>query len=478
MIMPGKDETNRMKNPPMPDSSPDGREHAAEDEQWVRGRGTPMQYQGVSRRTLLKDGVAALAGLTVLRAAGPAHAFPGNSGEGDAIAWDDAQPDPEHAMAQPGEEVIPWVDQPAENPVPDNVGNLLVWEALDSWLTPADNFFFVNHYGQPNGLDEAMWRVDIGGLVARPQSLTLAYLKTRPRHEVNFTLECSGNTGLNFFIGGIGNARWAGARLAPLLEEAGVLEQGSEVIFWGADQGTVTIRDNSGVVSGGQTGAVEPDAGGALDLTITEQFARSMSLDEALNRDNLLCYEMNGKPLPPANGFPVRLIAPGWYGVANVKWLTRIEVVDHRYAGRFMARDYVTIREEQRGGETVWTFTTVSHDRLKSAPAKVTRRGDGYTIRGAAWGAPIAAVEVQIDNGPWMAARLYVPPPRRKESRGYAWRFWRFDWGAPASGEHKITSRAFDVDGNMQPAPNDPFLASKRTYWESNGHITRRVIIP
>jgi DMSO/TMAO reductase YedYZ molybdopterin-dependent catalytic subunit len=180
--MPGKDETNKMKNPPMPDSSPDGREHAAEDEQWVRGRGTPVQYQGVSRRTLLKDGVAALAGLTVLRVAGPTHAFPGNSGEGDAIAWDDAQPDPEHAMAHPGEEVIPWVDQPAENPVPDNVGNLLVWEALDSWLTPADNFFFVNHYGQPNGLDEAMWRVDIGGLVARPQSLTLAYLKTRPRH--------------------------------------------------------------------------------------------------------------------------------------------------------------------------------------------------------------------------------------------------------------------------------------------------------
>ena len=77
---------------------------------------------------------------------------------------------------------------------------------------------------------------------------------------------------------------------------------------------------------------------------------------------------------PPANGFPVRLIAPGWYGVANVKWLTRIEVVDQRYANRFMARDYVSIREQQRDGETVWTFTTVSHDRLKSAPAKVTRR--------------------------------------------------------------------------------------------------------
>ena len=91
-----------------------------------------------------------------------------------------------------------------------------------------------------------------------------------------------------------------GARLAPLLEEAGVLEQGTEVVFWGADSAAVTIRDDSGIVSGGQTGVVEPDAGGGLDLTITEQFARSMSLGEALHRDNLLCYEMNGEPLPPA----------------------------------------------------------------------------------------------------------------------------------------------------------------------------------
>ena len=87
-------------------------------------------------------------------------------------------------------------------------------------------------------------------------------------------------------------------------EEAGVLDEATEVVFWGVDRGTVTIRDNSGIVSGGQTGTVEPDAEGGLDLTITEQFARSMSLEEALNRDNLLCYEMNGEPLPPENGFP------------------------------------------------------------------------------------------------------------------------------------------------------------------------------
>ncbi len=304
-------------------------------------------------------------------------------------------------------------------------------------------------------------------------------LKARPRHEVNFTLECSGNSdkSSDFFFGGIGTARWGGARLAPLLEEAGVLDGATEVVFWGVDRGTVTIRDNGGITSGGLTGTVEPDATGGLDLTIVEQFARSMSLDEALHRDNLLCYEMNGGPLPEKNGFPVRLIAPGWYGVANVKWLTRIEVMDHRFAGRFMAREYVNVREQQRGGETVWSFATVSHDRLKSAPAKVTRIGSRHFVVGVAWGAPVAKVEVRIDNGPWLRARLAGHPPRKKGSRGYAWRFWTFDWGAPTPGEHVVTSRAFDVDGNMQPAPDDPFLASKRTYWESNGHISRRILI-
>ncbi len=337
----------------------------------------------------------------------------------------------------------------------------------------------MQHYGLPDGLDEATWRVGIGGLVAHPQSLALADLKARPVHEVDFTLECSGNadTSSEFFFGGIGTARWGGARLAPFLEQAGMMDNATEVVFWGVDRGTVTIRDNVGIVSGGRAGAVTSDGEGGLDLTITEQFARSMSLDEALHRDNLLCYEMNGEALPAKNGFPVRLIAPGWYGVANVKWLTGIEVTDHRFAGRFMARDYVQVREEQRDGQTLWTFATVSYDRLKSAPAKVTRLGSQYFVVGIAWGAPIAKVEVRIDNGPWTQAKLFGQPPRGKRSRGYAWRFWTFNWTSPPSGEHQITSRAFDVDGNMQPAPDDPFLASKRTYWESNGHISRRVLI-
>jgi hypothetical protein len=143
-----------------------------------------------------------------------------------------------------------------------------------------------------------------------------------------------------------------------------------------------------------------------------------------------------------------------------------------------MARDYVTIREEQRDGQPFWTFSTVRHDRLKSAPAKVARREERYVVLGAAWGAPIAAVEVRIDDGPWMPAQLFGPAARNRNLRGLAWRFWTFGWGTPAAGEHTVTSRAFDVDGNMQPAPNDPFLASRRTFWESNGQITRRVRIP
>ena len=376
----------------------------------------------------MKQGGAALAGLSVLRFAGPTHAF----------------------EAQPGAEVVSWLDQPEDNPVPDVIVRQLDWEQLDSWLTPPDQFFVIKHYNEPV-LNERDWRLEISGLVERPMTLTLADLQMRSRQEVTFTMECSGNTGLPFFNGGVGNATWAGTPLAPLLEEAGVLKEGIEVVFWGADAGEQTWRD---------------------EIAITEQFARSMSLSDAMAPENLLVYEMNGEELPNLHGYPLRLIAPGWYGVANVKWLTHIEIIDRRYQGHFMARDYVTIREEERDGESVWTFTSVTHDRLKSAPAKVTRLGDRYAIMGAAWGAPIAGVEVRIDDGPWESATL-----GEGEGEAHAWTFWTFDWDVPALGEHTVTSRATDVDGNVQPAPDDSLLAGKATFWESNGHIMRRIRI-
>ena len=124
-----------------------------------------MSNRDISRRTLLKGGGAALAGLSVLRVSGPAHAFPGQTGQRDRVPWDDDQSDSVQAFVPAGGQVIPWLDQPPPNPVPQITGNLLQWEALDSFLTPADEFFYVQHYGQPDGLDEATWRVGIGGLV-------------------------------------------------------------------------------------------------------------------------------------------------------------------------------------------------------------------------------------------------------------------------------------------------------------------------
>jgi DMSO/TMAO reductase YedYZ molybdopterin-dependent catalytic subunit len=168
----------------------------------------------------------------------------------------------------------------------------------------------------------------------------------------------------------------------------------------------------------------------------------------------------------------LRLIAPGWYGIANVKWLQRIEVTDTRLMNHFMARDYVTVRQEERDGETDWTELSVGRSLLKSAPARVVRSGDSYRIEGAAWGAPIQRVEVQIDDGEWQEAQLDTTNSGR-----FAWKFWSLEWADVTPGEHTITSRAVDIHDNVQPAMDDPWIANKITYWESNGQITRRVEI-
>ena len=349
----------------------------------------------------------------------------------------------------PGEVVVPWLDQPPENPVPEVVANQLVWEDLDSWITPNEKFFSIAHYDRPV-LDSNSWKLTLDGSVERPLTLTLKELMSRPRQEVTFTVECSGNHGFPWFTGGIGNARWAGTPLAPILKEAGLSKSGIEVVFFGADSGEETVRD----------------------IKMKQNFARSMSVTDAMNPANLLCYEMNGKPLPPANGFPLRLIAPGWYGVANVKWLTRVEVHETRFMNRFMARDYVTIREEKQDGESVWTETSVGRVRLKSAPAKVTRLDDKYRIIGAAWGGAIEKVDVRIDDGPWMAAKI-----DQSETAEFAWKIWSVESIALSAGEHTVTSRATDNMGSVQPAMDDPSIANKHTYWESNGEITRRIRI-
>lgn len=382
------------------------------------------------RRDFIKGG-AALAALAAFQSSF-AHAFP----------------------SRPGETVIPWLDQPAPNPVPAVIQSQLVWEDLDSWVTPNDKFFSIAHFDRPV-IDVSSWKLEIDGLVKKPMALTLADLKTRPRQNVAFTIECSGNHGFPFFTGGIGNARWSGTPLADLLAEAGVMKNGIEVVFWAADAGDIVLKDD------------------IRDVKMHQNFARSMSLTDAMSPNNILCYEMNGVELPAPNGFPLRLIAPGWYGIANVKWLKRIEVRDRRFESKLMGRDYVTIREEDHNGETVWAETSVGPALLKSAPAKVTRKDNSYRITGAAWGAPIGKVQVKIDDGQWLEATI-----DHSDQGKFAWKIWHLDWPAPASGEHTVTSRAIDDKGQIQPAMDDPWIAKKKTYWESNGQVTRRIKIP
>jgi DMSO/TMAO reductase YedYZ molybdopterin-dependent catalytic subunit len=320
------------------------------------------------------------------------------------------------------------------------------WEDLD-WLTPDSKFFNVAHYNRPH-IDEQDWSLEITGLVRKPGRFRLTDIRARPRHELTLTIECSGNNGRPSFLTGIGTARWAGMPLAAMLREAEVMDGGIEVVFVGADGGEEQVRG----------------------IKMATSFARSLSLADAMGADNLLCYEMDGGPLPAVHGFPLRLIAPGWYGIANVKWLTRIEVWPTRLENRFMGRDYVTIHEEKHNGRTGWVETSVGRVQIKSAPAKILRQDGHYKIVGMAWGAPIARVEVSIDNGPWQIA---TKDPTRQEK--YAWHLWSLDWPAPAPGEHAVASRAVGIDGNVQPAPTDPQIASKHTFWESNGQITRRI---
>lgn len=363
----------------------------------------------------------------------------------------------ERAFAQSvttGEKVIPWSDQPP--PVPPTAKALramVPWEELDSWITPNGNFFNIVHYEVPT-IDEKAWRLRVAGLVVKPMTLTFDNLRALPRHEATFTLECSGDNGFPFNPSLIGNAQWGGASLAEVLSAAQIKDGALEVVFYGADRGEEVVRQ-----------------GTPLEFKFKSNFARSMSVADAMNPANLLCYEMNGSPLPPANGFPVRLIAPGWFGIANVKWLTRVEVRDSRFLNRFMGRDYVTIREEKHDDTTIMAETSVGRILLKSAPARVVWGNGRYQIHGMAWGPrPIAAVEVKIDNGGWIRAKL------EGSKSDYAWRRWSLDW-SPVAGEHTVTSRAIDTAGNTQPAKDDPLIANKKTYWESNGQITRHVRI-
>jgi DMSO/TMAO reductase YedYZ molybdopterin-dependent catalytic subunit len=222
---------------------------------------------------------------------------------------------PLFARGRPGEATVPFLDQPPKAPLEGL--NQLDWQTLDSWITPNDRFFAVGHYGVPE-IDAQAWRLEIDGLIDRPRKYSLGELRALPRKEVVFAMECSGNSGFDSFQGGIGNARWGGVPLATVLEAAGIRKDGIEVVFHGADAAEETVPDIGGL--GDKVG----------DIPMKVNFTRSMSVPETMDPANLLCYQMNGAALPKPKGHPLRLIAPRWYGIANVKWLTRIEVRSSR----------------------------------------------------------------------------------------------------------------------------------------------------
>jgi DMSO/TMAO reductase YedYZ molybdopterin-dependent catalytic subunit len=383
-----------------------------------------MESTSLSRRHLIRTGLAGAGAITIARFAPTLIAGADSSDEGQLIPFVDTQPiDPKKPAVK--------------------------WEDLREWITPDSDFFAVSHYGQQT-VSAANWRLKVDGLVNRPIELTLEELKARPARTITATLECSGNGAGAEFMGAIGNATWTGVPMASILNECGVKSQATQAAFWAVDRGKEKIRNKE----------------------YEQNFARTLTINQATAADVLLAWEMNGRPLSHQHGFPLRLIVPGWYGIAWVKWLTRIELRDRPLMNRFTARDYVTIRgRRDKGGQLQWTETAVGPLNAKSLVGRVTRRSDG-TIRmtGAAWAQdPIAKVELKIDNGPWLATSLRQPTPAT-----YAWTFWSYDWKNPTRGEHTLVSRATDESGRVQPAADEDAIKLKQTYWEANQQYPRK----
>ena len=354
------------------------------------------------------------------------------------------------ALAQ-GEELVPFSDVPEgfqAPPVAPGATHFLDTRLIDSFYTPNDDFYIVNHYNQPVIPDDE-FELTITGLVDRPLSFSLAELKQREKVEIDAGFECGGNRGTGIFQGLIGNARWGGVSLRELLQEAGLQADGIEVVFYGADKGVENVRDTD----------------------VEQSFGRSMHFEDALSDDVMLAYEMNGEPLPLYHGAPLRLLVPGWYGVANVKWMNQIHVQDRRYMGRFMARDYVTLSRRDIGGVERWEERSVTKINLKSSIIRVTRTGSDHTIMGFVLndGTPLRSVEVKIDDGPWREAEI------DPESTQYSWKLFRYGWADPTAGEHTIVSRVTDVNGQVQATPDQ--MPEKPSRWENYAQFARTLTI-
>jgi DMSO/TMAO reductase YedYZ molybdopterin-dependent catalytic subunit len=309
-----------------------------------------------------------------------------------------------------------------ETPIPALIGGVVM---------PNARFYVRNHFETPR-LDPVSWRLEVNGLVERPLRLSLRDLHNMRSETLVATLECAGNgrsafdppaDGEQWQLGAVSTAEWTGVALAEILGRAGPTPQAMEIVFRGADQGNVG------------------DAAGPI------RFERSLPVTDASYPGSLLAYAMNGEPLPLEHGYPLRLIVPGWYAVASVKWLTQIEAIGSPFTGFFQTKRYVY--EIQRNDTLVCEPVRLQHVRAvitqPSAGQQITA-GD-LVVRGVAWSgaAPIGKVEVSIGSGPWHSARLIGQQHR------HSWQWWELLTRIDNPGQTTLRARATDRAGHTQP---------------------------
>ncbi|WP_282700585.1 sulfite oxidase [Streptomyces sp. CC219B] len=310
-------------------------------------------------------------------------------------------------------------------------------EALRYDLTPPGLHYVLTHYDIPHVPDDTPWHVTLDGRVHRPLHLGLADLRAYPQVTTRVTLECAGNgralltprpVSQPWLVEAVGTAEWTGVPLRLLLAEAGVRADAVEVVFTGADHG--------------------------VERGVEQDYRRSLPLDVATGTDPeiLVAHTMNGAPLPPQHGHPLRLVVPGWYGMAHVKWLREIRVVDEPFTGFQQTVAYRLRQEPDDEGEPV---TRIAPRALLVPPGfpdfmsrtRVVPAGPVW-LEGRAWSgrAPVARTEVSTDGGrSWRQAELEPENGHR-----WAWRRWRLQWTA-TPGEHVLSARATDTEGHTQP---------------------------
>ena len=310
----------------------------------------------------------------------------------------------------------------------------ILLEALRYDLTPVGLHYLLIHYDIPS-VDPGAWRLAVDGRVAAPLTLTLDEVRSRPRVTMPVTLECAGNgrarldprpVSQPWLDGAVGTAEWTGTPLAPLLGEAGIDKACADVVFTGVDHG--------------------------VERGVEQDYQRALPLAEALRPEVLLAYEMNGAPLPVQHGFPLRLVIPGWYGMAHVKWLTRITATGEPFDGYQNAVAYRRKAHADDPGEPV---TRIQPRALMVPPGypdfmsrtRFVRPGT-HELTGRAWSgqAPVTAVEVSTDGGTtWRPADLEPPLGQ------WAWCRWTTQWTVTEPGEFELVVRASDASGAVQP---------------------------